>query len=228
MNFLNYILWLLELNVLFCIVNLPIIAALMFLDISLLNAPVFLLAGLTLGPALYAMFDSMAVIDKKNALIRHFIKSFAGNCKKVLKMWAPMWAVIVFLVFDLQIINKYTIFSAPRILLIVLICMAVTFAINYFIVWTTWKQNVKDALIMTGKLALVKAGRYNMNFMILLGTALLMRYVPVYLVLYGAAVALFLAYKNFTPVIQFVNDRPENQSEDTEREIYGENKNLQK
>ena len=81
---------------------------------------------------------------------------------------------------------------------------------------------------MTGKLALVKAGRYNMNFMILLGTALLMRYVPVYLVLYGAAVALFLAYKNFTPVIQFVNDRPENQSEDTEREIYGENKNLQK
>jgi len=34
---------------------------------------------------------------------------------------------------------------------------------------------------------------------------------PIYLALYGAALALFLVRLNFTPVVKFVQERPENQ-----------------
>ena len=55
-----------------------------------------------------------------------------------------------------------------------------------------------------------KSFRYYMNLIIIVGTFILLKLFPVYIVLFGPALALLLCKVNFQPVIDYVNDRPEN------------------
>ncbi len=65
------------------------------------------------------------------------------------------------------------------------------------------------------QLSFVKPFRFHLNVLILLGTVVLLGQKPIYLLLYGVGVGTFLVYKNFVPVVQFVNDRPENRNVNT-------------
>lgn len=210
LSYLNYILWLFELNLLFLATNLPAIAVVYFLSIRVATAPLAFVAGLTLGPSLYAMFEALGKVEREDGPVRAYLTAWKSNFRAAVKPWAAFWFLILFILCDRQILSAYGVFDTVNLLLLLILCVTVTFAINFYIVYGTWKQDIKDALILTAKIGIVKAGRHNLSLMILIGTYLLLQYVPIYMALYGFSLAAFLIYKNFVPVIRYVNERPEN------------------
>lgn len=214
-SYLNYILWLLELNLLFFLVNLPIMGLFLFVKFQLTTAPLFFAAGVTVGPSLYAMFESLRDVEKNNGIIICYLKSLKANFLPCLKVTVILDFLMILILCELTMMDRLQIMEGFRWFLIFFMCILITFSVNLFIVFSTWKQTGKEAVILNAKLSIVKAGRYNLSLMICLGTFILLQYVPVYMILYGFALAGFLCYKNFVPIIHFVNERPENTNRET-------------
>lgn len=208
LSILNYILWLLELNVVILAVNLPLVIILSVFGMKLWTLPVVFLAGITAGPSVLAAFGAMPHIE--DGVIKYYFGCFKRNWKKCLKVWVPVWFLMVFLVADLMILQTYQVMPHLKWVLLFIILAATVFLLTFFMVWAAWEQEGRAAAVLTVKLAFVKPVRFYFNFPILIGTIMLLGMKPVYLLLYGASLGLFLAYKNFQPVIQFVNERPEN------------------
>lgn len=208
LNYLNYILWLFEFNVVILAVNLPLLLLLVFGEVELQVLPLLFLVGLSVGPSLLAAFEAVPYIEE--GIVKHYFQALKKAWKKGIKFWLPTWFLLIVIAADIIILETYSIWIPLKWVLIAVFIAALMFLVTFFAVWGTWKQETKDAMLLAAKLSLVKPLRCNLNFPILFGTLILFGVEPVYLTLYGAGVGIFLVYKNFRPVIQFVNERPEN------------------
>lgn len=208
-GWLRYIWWLLVLNTAMVLTNLPFLFCACFLELGLPSLPAFLLTGLTIGPSVLAAFQSLP--DIENGIWTSYFRHLKDGWKKAARFWTPVWAVLVLLFADVIILETIQTMEPLKWICIALLCLFGTYLLAFFLVWAEWSQPVKDAAALTAKLALVKPLQYNLNFLILLGTVILLALKPIYLALYGAALTLFLVRLNFTPVVKFVQERPENQ-----------------
>lgn len=208
LNYLNYILWLLELNVVILLLNLPLMFVVFIAGIRLGTLPVIFVAGITIGPSILAAFGSMPHIE--DGVVRFYFRNLAGKWKQCLKIWIPAWFVMIVLIADIDILHIYGVMEPLKWGMVLLLFAETVFLLSFFIVWAQWGQRVKDAAVLTLKLSFVKPFRFHLGLLILSGTIVLLSMKTIYLLLYGASLGLFLVYKNFCPVIQYVNDRPEN------------------
>ncbi len=205
---LNYILWLLELNIVILAVNLPLLLILMVMGIRLWTLPAVFVAGITTGPSVLAAFDAMPHIE--DGVVGYFFRSLKGKWKKCLKLWMPVWFLFVFLLADILILHTYGVMELLKWGMLMLFIGLASFMLSFLMVWSAWNQNAKAAAVLTLKLSFVKPLRFHMGVLIVLGTVTLLGMKQIYLVLYGISLSLFLVYKNFQPVIRYVNERPEN------------------
>lgn len=208
LSWLNYILWLLELNIVILVVNLPLLLVLLVTGISLWSLPVVFAAGITIGPSVLAAFDAMPHIE--DGVVKYFFQSLSRTWKQCLKGWIPAWFLAVFLLADFIILQTYGVMKPLKWVMAAVLLWLLSFLMSFFMVLSAWKQNIKAAVVLTLKLSFVKPFRFHMGVLIMLGTTILLGMKQIYLVLYGASLGLFLVYKNFQPVIQYVNERPEN------------------
>lgn len=209
LNWLSYILWLLELNVAILAVNLPLVVVLAVMGVRFGTLPVIFLAGMTAGPSLLAAFRAMPYIE--DGVLKYYFRHLAACWKKCLRVWVPAWFLVIFLTADILILQTYGVMEPLKWGMVLLLLALTAFLLTYFLVWAAWDQSGRDAASLTWKLSFVKPFRFHLNLLILLGTVVLLAQKPVYLLFYGISLGLFLVYKNFVPVIRFVNERAENQ-----------------
>lgn len=209
---LNYLIWLLEANVLFMINNLPLLILIMVVPISLNSVLFYVLASVTVLPSLICLTKTLVQLragDEKIA--KNYwqnIKIYFGPfLKKTLPIFLLTWVVIT----NLVILNNVMDNKALYVLNFILLYIVLTFLLNLLLVEATWDQNIKEAANLTAKLSIVRSFRIQLGAMITIGSLFLFRYVPIYLLLYGVAVTIFLCLLNFQPVVEFVESREENQ-----------------
>ncbi len=212
LSWLNYIWWLLELNAAMLVVNLPLVMVLFLVEADIRALPVLLITGITIGPSMLAAFESMPYIE--DGIVRHYFRALKGSWKKCLKVWIPVWFLAMVMSADVMILEKYQVMEPLKWCTVVLLLFLASFVLGFFLVWAQWGQKAKDAAVLAFKISFVKPLRFYLNLLILLGTVVLLSQKPIYLLLYGVALSAFLIYKNFVPVAQFVNERPENQNRD--------------
>lgn len=208
LSWLNYILWLLELNVVILAVNLPLLLVLLVMESGIWTFPAVFAAGITIGPSILAAFDAMPHIE--DGVVGFFFRSLAGKWKQCLRIWVPVWFLAVFLLADIYILQTYEVMNILKWVMLMALLGLVSFLLSFFMVWSAWNQDAKAAAALTLKLSFVKPFRFHMGILIICGTITLLGMKQIYLVLYGVSLGLFLVYKNFQPVIQYVNERPEN------------------
>lgn len=216
LSWLNYIWWLLELNAAMLVVNLPLVLALFLAEAGIRALPVLLVTGITIGPSILAAFESMPYIE--DGIVKHYFRALKGSWKKCLKVWIPVWLLAMVMTADILILEKFQVMEPLKWCMVVLLLFLASFVLGFFLVWAQWGQKAKDAAGLACKLSFVKPFRFHLNVLILLGTVILLGQKPIYLLLYGAALGTFLVYKNFVPVAEFVNERPENQRDCLEEE----------
>ena len=206
-SWLNYILWLLELNIVILVVNLPLLV-LLLLGVRAWTLPAVFVAGTTIGPSVLAAFDAMPHIE--DGVVRYYFKSLKTKWKRCLKAWVPAWFLIVFLLADLVILQTYGVMKPLKWGMAAVLLWLVSYLLSFLMVWSVWNQQGKDAAVLTLKLSFVKPLRFHLGILVLLGTITLLGMKQIYFVFYGASLGLFLVYKNFVPIIRYVNERPEN------------------
>ncbi|HIY56878.1 MAG TPA: hypothetical protein H9829_01570 [Candidatus Tetragenococcus pullicola] len=209
---LNYLIWLLEANVLFMINNLPFLFVIIMVPLKLNNIPFFIITSLTILPSLNCLTKTLVQLragDEK--VVKNYWKNFKNSfwyfLKKSLPFFLLTWVVISNLVIVNNVMNSHSLYWFNFILLYLLL----VFLLNYLLVQATWDQSIKDAAILTAKLSVVRSFRIQLGAMIAIGSFFLFKFVPVYLIFYGVAVTIFLCLLNFQPVVEFVEDRKENQ-----------------
>lgn len=207
LSWLNYILWLLELNIVILAVNLPLLV-LLTIGIGAWTLPVVFVAGITIGPSVLAAFDAMPHIE--DGVVRYYFISLKTKWRRCLKVWVPAWFLIVFLLADLLILQTYGVMTPLKWVMAAALLWLLSYLLSFFMVWSTWNQQGKDAAVLTLKLSFVKPVRFHLGILVLMGTLILLGMKQIYFIFYGASLGLFMVYKNFVPVIQYVNDRPEN------------------
>lgn len=213
LSWLNYIWWLFELNVVMLAVNLPLVLFLFMAEAGIWALPGLFVTGITIGPSVLTAFESMPYIEE--GIVRHYFRNLRGSWKRCLKVWIPVWFLMMVVTADIIILDKFQVMEPLKWCMFMLFLLLISFTIGFFLVWAWWGQKWKDAALLACKLSFVKPFRFHLNVLILLGTVVLLGQKPIYLLLYGVALAAFLVYKNFVPVAQFVNDRPENQKENS-------------
>lgn len=211
LSWLNYIWWLVELNVVMLVVNLPLVLFLFVAEAGIWALPGLFVTGITIGPSVLAAFESMPYIE--DGIVKNYFRSLKKDWKKCLKVWVPAWFLMVVAAADVIILERLQVMAALKWFLVLFLLLSASFAIGFFLVWGQWGQDWRAVAVLACKLSFVKPFRFHLNVLILLGTAVLLGQKPIYLLLYGAGLGTFLVYKNFVPVVRFVNDRPENRRE---------------
>lgn len=216
LSWLNYIWWLFELNVMILVVNFPLVLFLFAAEAGIWALPGLFVTGVTIGPSVLAAFKAMPYIE--DGILKHYFRILKKDWIKCLKIWIPMWFLAMVVTADIIILERFRAMAALKWFLVLFLLLFASFATGFFLVWAQWGQRWRDAAVLACKLSFVKPFRFHLNVFILLGTAVLLGQKPVYLLLYGVGVGIFLVYKNFVPVFQFVNERPENRNVNTAME----------
>ncbi|QFR24557.1 hypothetical protein [Schleiferilactobacillus harbinensis] len=209
-SYLNYIIWIFEVNALMLVLNTPLILAAIGFRLSVATLLLYVVCTLPAGPALYAGLSALAHADTNNGVVKSFFRALKEKGLTILKWSAIPVSVIWLMLFNLSVTGKIGSMELLWWLNVVLLAVVAAFTVNVVIVLVSWPLSVKDAAILTLKLSVVKSFRYYMNLIIIVGTFILLKLFPVYIVLLGPALALLLCKVNFQPVIDYVNDRPEN------------------
>ncbi|AYV68041.1 MULTISPECIES: hypothetical protein [Niallia] len=204
-SYFNYIIWLFEMNMLFLLMNLPFAVLIFILDIRLGTLPILYLSSVTLVPSTYAVIRTLKDVTTEPKVMKNFFIHLKIGYKRLLKL-----SLILLFFLWIMVGNIFITAQLPRLqvlfwLNILFLLVLITFTINFLIVMANWKQTIKETAILTIKLAIVKSIRSNLNFLILIGTFILLKLFPIYLLMFGASVAILLCMINFKPVIDFVN-----------------------
>ncbi|WP_312093112.1 hypothetical protein [Niallia sp.] len=208
-SYLNYIIWLFEANMLFLLMNFPFVVLIFILDIRLGTLPILYLSSVTLIPSTYAVIMTLKNVETEPKIMKNFFVHLKMGYKRLFKLSLVfmffLWIMVGNIFITAQLPRLQILFWLNILFLLVLI----TFTINFLIVMVSWKQTIKETAILTMKLAIVKSIRSNLNFLILIGTFILLKLFPIYLLMFGASVAILLCMINFKPVIDFVNRKIE-------------------
>ncbi len=211
-NKLNYMIWLLEANLIFLGTNLPFVLVLILVPITLGNIPFYVLSSITVIPSLYCLTKTLVQLRSgQENVVRNYLNHFKSGFLPLLKKSLPFFLLIWLILSNLVIINnvmKNQFLYWTNFILLYIVC---TFLLNHIIVEATWDQPFMDAVRLTAKLGIVRSLRTQLGAMIAVGSFFLFKYVPVYLVLYGISTTIFLCLLNFQPVVEFVESREENQ-----------------
>ena len=185
-NKLNYMIWLLEANLIFLGTNLPFVLVLILVPITLGNIPFYVLSSITVIPSLYCLTKTLVQLRSgQENVVRNYLNHFKSGFLPLLKKSLPFFLLIWLILSNLVIINnvmKNQFLYWTNFILLYIVC---TFLLNHIIVEATWDQPFMDAVRLTAKLGIVRSLRTQLGAMIAVGSFFLFKYVPVYLVLYG-------------------------------------------
>ncbi|ERL65284.1 hypothetical protein [Schleiferilactobacillus shenzhenensis] len=209
-SYLNYILWLFEVNALMLVMNAPLFIAAIGLPLSMSSLALYIVCSLPVGPVLYAGVSALVRVKENNGVVKAFFRELKRTWFSIFKWTAVPIAAIWLILFNLSVTSRVGSMQPLWWLNVILLAVVAAFMINVMIVLATWHQPVKAAMLLTLKLSIVKSFRYYMNLIIIAGTFILLKLFPVYIILFGPALALLLCKVNFQPVIDYVNERPEN------------------
>lgn len=199
-SWLNYIIWLFEANLLLLMVNAPLIIGLFIVPISYLTIPAYAVLSLGVMPSLFAGIVALRTARERDGVVQAFGHALHAQGWTVLKhtWFVPLvvWGLITNLRLTAGLAAVAGLWWANLLLAVVV----VTFALNWLLVLSERPQSFRAAAITTAKLAVVKSGRYNLNFLILLSVLVILTKAQIYLVTFGLALALLLCIVNFQSV----------------------------
>ncbi len=209
-SLLNYIIWLFELEMLILLVNLPLVLVGLVMDFRLTTIPFYLITSQLVLPSLFAGIAALKGASKGDGIVKNFINLMKEKTFFIIKVAWPATIVINIMLFNMTFSNQFSQLRALWWLNLILLAVLITYLINLLLVCSSWPIPLKKALEITAKLSIVKSVRYNLNFVIILGTILILRLFPVYLFIFGISLSLLLCVVNFQPVVEYVDGRPEN------------------
>lgn len=204
-RFLNYVWWLLEGNILFWLTSFPFLLTLLIFNFKINNL-VSLITSIFIGPSLFALIYSIIRASEDGEIVKNYFSSYKKHFISALKIWIPVVVILFLIVFNINFFSQFKTLWLIKLLNIFLMCILLTAILNILIVKAKYEFENKKCIDYCFKLAFVKSIRYNMNFLIMLSTYILLSLAPVYLYSYGVAIACFLAVKNFVPIFQFIEE----------------------
>lgn len=204
-RFLNYVWWLLEGNILFWLTSFPFLLTL-FIFNSKINNLVALITSIFIGPSLFSLIYAIIRASEDGEIVKNYFSSYKKHFISVLKIWVPVVALFFIVVFNISFLSQFKTLWVLKLLNIFLMCILLTAILNILIVKAKFEFENKKCIDYCFKLAFIKSIRYNMNFLIMLSTYILLSLVSVYLYSYGVAIACFLSIKNFVPIFQFIEE----------------------
>lgn len=210
-KFLNYIWWLLEGNILFWLTSLPFLLTLIIFKFNITNL-LLLVSSIFIGPSLFSLIYSIIRASDNEGVFKAYFASYKKYFISVLKLWIPVVILFFLIIFNINFLSHIKMLWFLKILNIFLMCVLLTGALNILILKAKYEYENKKCINFCIKLAFIKSVRYNMNFLIMLSTYILLSFVPIYLYSYGIAIACFLSVKNFVPVFNFIKDNTKNNS----------------
>lgn len=211
-SWLNYIIWLFELNLVMLVINLPLIIVGLVVNLNLPTLPVYMILSQTLIPTLYALIVSLNQANRNNGVIKKFFSTIQSSFFLWIRRTWLFPVVFMTIIFNITFTSKLPELVGLMWLNILLLCVFLTYVINLLIVCAAWKQPFRTSIILTLKLSIAKSWRYNLNFIIILGTFVILSKFPIYMFTFGIAVSMLLATLNFHPVLEYVEALPENKA----------------
>jgi hypothetical protein len=188
LSYLNYIIYTFLGTLLFWLFNLPLLFLLLTMEIKLSTLPLFLLSFLPVAPAFTALLIYLKEAKEKDGTPKVFLLAYRRKFKHSLLGWLPVLVVIGLCSANLLLLRVTIQITELKWLNLFLLIVALTFAINYFLVVAT---------------APLKSSRYMLSFMIIISSWLLLALVPIYLALFGVGLIAILLLLNFAPVMEF-------------------------
>ncbi|MEQ7294074.1 DUF624 domain-containing protein [Enterococcus casseliflavus] len=204
LSYLNYIIYTFLGTLLFWLFNVPLLFLLLTMEIKLSTLPLFLLSFLPVAPAFTALLIYLKEAKEKDGTPKVFLLAYRRKFKHSLLGWLPVLVVIGLCSANLLLLRVTIQITELKWLNLFLLIVALTFAINYFLVVATAPSlSIKEALLLNLQLFILKSSRYMLSFMIIISSWLLLALVPIYLALFGVGLIGILLLLNFTPVMEF-------------------------
>ncbi|WP_234123501.1 hypothetical protein [Clostridium hydrogenum] len=207
-RFLNYVWWLLEGNILFWLTSFPFLLTLLIFNFKFNNL-LSVITSIFIGPSLFALIYAIIRAGEDGGILKNYFISYKKYFISVLKVWIPVMVIFFLIIFNINFLSQFKTLLLLKLLNIFLMCILLTATLNILIVKAKYEFENKKCIDYCFKLAFIKSIRYNMNFLIMISTYILLSLVPVYLYSYGVAIACLLSVKNFVPVFQFIDENRE-------------------
>lgn len=205
MDKVNYIWWCLEGTLLFWVLNLPLFLSLFVLNLRLQTLPVLFIFALPVGPALQALMQALHQVEQSGRMVKPFFSFLKTGWKKALALWLPTMVVAGLVVANIMMMATVGVNGLIYVLNLFLLVLVLTVTINDYLLNTYFEGvSLKNGLITTLKLMVLKSGRCGMSFMIALGVIVLMSSFSVYLLFLGVGIAVILLLMNYKVVAEYV------------------------
>lgn len=204
-SYLNYIIYTFVGTILFWLLNVPLLFLLLTMELKISTLPFFLLAAVLVGPATTALLTYLKEAKEKDGTFKSFFKAYQEKFKMSILGWVTALLLMGVSGTNLLLMNFITSFDSLRWLNVLILIASITFSLNYFLLLSRFEiTSFKQALSLTVKLSIIKSIRCSLNFMIIIGSWLLLNFIPIYLALFGVGIVGLLLLLNFEPVFEFV------------------------
>lgn len=204
-SWLNYVVWLFEVNILVVIFSLPMIAACIWLPMSVASMPIYYVASITTIPSAFAAISAIRNAQTNNSIWREYFQSFFRKFRYWLKIELIINALFIVLIGNIQFLRDQPDMRPLWWANIALLVILTTFVVNLLFVVREWNQSIRDAVVLTAKLAIVKSLRYNMTFLICLSVPVIFSHFWIYFWTFGISVMLLLCQFNFSFIVKTVH-----------------------
>lgn len=203
---LNYIYYFLSSSVLFWLMNLPFLISLFIFDLRLTTLPIFLLTGLSLGPTFQALLIAIHQVEIKG-IWPSFFKALNQTWKKSMVVWTLTVILVGLISANLLLQSLTNYFPGFKWLLFFLLVLIGGFVVNYFLLVMAYPSiNLRNSILTTLQLSIVKSGRYALSLIIILSISVIMTQAPIYLLFFGVAIMAWLLDLNYRKMIAFIEE----------------------
>lgn len=203
---LNYIYYFLSSSVLFWLMNLPFLLSLFIFDLRLTTLPIFLFCSLSLGPTFQALLIAIHHVESKR-IWSSFFKALNQTWKKSMVIWTPSVILVGLISANLLLQSLTHYFPVFKWLLFFLLILIGAFVVNYFLLVMAYPSIcLKNGILTTFQLSIVKSGRYALSLVIILSIFVIMTKAPIYLLFFGVAIMAWLLDLNYRKMITFIEE----------------------
>lgn len=200
----NYLFYFLLGSILFWLLNLPFLFTLLIYDLRLTTLPIFLLSAIPVGPVFQGLLIAMHKIES-GKVVRSFFIGLQNNWKNSLIIWLAFLIIIGLSGANLLLINLMKEMLPLKWVLLFVMVICGAFIINYYLLTTYYPElSLKNGIITTLQLSIMKSGRYGVSFIMVLSISIIMSQFPIYLFFFGIGLLAWLLDLNFKKIVEFI------------------------
>ncbi|HMR47631.1 MAG TPA: hypothetical protein PKE40_00220 [Arachnia sp.] len=205
----GYAWWLIKLNLFVLGAALPLMACILLLDHSVVSMSAAVVSGLLLGPAVFVMLTQILHLDRHDGVrLRDCMRAYRSSFWRVQPVTAPAWGVVFVALGNLRLVGEGALGTGVGWASLAVLYLALTLAVNTLILMAAWPHlGAGQALGLSAKLAIVKALRFQLTLLVIVGTQVLLSVFGSWTLLLAFALPGWLAVVNFRPVIAYVEQR---------------------